>query len=113
MARLTDDLLLLASGDAGRLSVQLRPVAPDTLCIELYDQFYPLARQSGHTLTLELPEQGVPAVQADAERLKQLLAVLLHNALEHSHSLRLTGKMRRDKEQLSDLCSQDFESYEE
>ena len=81
MARLTDDLLLLASGDAGRLSVQLRPVAPDTLCIVLYDQFYPLARQSGHTLTLELPEQGVPA---DAERLKQLLAVLLHNALEHT-----------------------------
>ena len=84
MARLTDDLLLLARGDAGRLSVQLRPVAPDTLCIELYDQFYPLARQSGHTLTLELPERGVPTVQADAERLKQLLAILLHNALEHT-----------------------------
>lgn len=84
MARLTDDLLLLARGDAGRLSVQLRPVTPDTLCIELYDQFYPLARQSGHTLTLELPERGVPTVQADAERLKQLLAILLHNALEHT-----------------------------
>ena len=84
MARLTDDLLLLASGDAGRLSVQLRPVAPDTLCIALYDQFYPLARQSGHTLALELPEHPVPAVQADAERLQQLLAILLHNALEHT-----------------------------
>ena len=84
MARLTDDLLLLARGDAGRLSVQLRPVTPDTLCIELYDQFYPLARQSGHTLMLELPERGVPTVQADAERLKQLLAILLHNALEHT-----------------------------
>lgn len=84
MARLTDDLLLLARGDAGRLSLQLQPVTPDTLCIELYDQFYPLARQSGHTLMLELPERGVPTVQADAERLKQLLAILLHNALEHT-----------------------------
>ena len=102
MARLTDDLLLLARGDAGRLSVQLRPVAPDTLCIALYDQFYPLAQQSGHTLTLELPEHPVPAVQGDAERLKQLLAILLHNALEHTPpgtavTLRLCAGVQRPR----------------
>lgn len=84
MARLTDDLLLLANGDLGNLPTHLEAVAPDNLCIELYDQFYLLARQASHGLTLTLPDTAVPAIQADAGRLKQLLAILLNNAMEHT-----------------------------
>jgi len=84
LSHLTGDLLLLASSDASALSVHLAPTAPDTLCIEVYEQFYPLARQQGHPLTLELPDCPVPPVPADGERLRQLLAILLHNAIEHT-----------------------------
>lgn len=84
MARLTDDLLLLANGDLGNLPTHLESVEPDNLCIELYDQFYLLAKQASHVLTLSLPDTAVSPVQADAGRLKQLLAILLNNAIEHT-----------------------------
>lgn len=87
MTRLTDDLLLLANGDLGNIPANLEPVAPDNLCIEVYDQFYLVARQRGHSLTLSLPEDAVPTIRADEERLRQLLAILLNNAMEHT----LTG----------------------
>lgn len=84
LTRLTDDLLLLANGDLGNLPARLESVAPDNLCIEVYDQFYLLARQSGHPLTLTLPDTPVPVLHADDQRLRQLLAILLHNAMEHT-----------------------------
>ena len=84
MARLVDDLLLLANGDLDNLPTHLQPTAPDNICIEVYEQFYPLARQRQHPLTLTLPEDAVPDIQADADRLRQLLAILLNNALDHT-----------------------------
>lgn len=84
MVRLTDDLLLLANGDLGNLPTHLETVAPDNLCIELYDQFYLLAKQTAHELTLSLPNTAVPSIQADAGRLKQLLSILLNNAIDHT-----------------------------
>lgn len=84
LAHLTDDLLLLANGDLGTVPAHLQSVAPDNLAIEIYDRFYLLAKQRLHPLTLLLPEGPVPFIQADAERLEQLLSILLHNALEHT-----------------------------
>lgn len=86
MSRLIDDLLLLANGDLGNLPAHLSPLAPDNLCIEIYDQFYLVAREKAHPLTISLPEQTLPDIQADAERLRQLLSILLNNAMEHTPS---------------------------
>ena len=84
MSRLIDDLLLLANGDLGNLPAHLEPLAPDNLCIEVYDQFYLVARDQGHALALVLPEEAVPTIRADEGRLRQLLAILLNNAIEHT-----------------------------
>ena len=84
MARLVDDLLVLANGDLDNLPAHLQAVEPDNLCIEVYEQFYLLAKQQAHTFALHLPEEAVPPIQADAERLRQLLSILLRNALEHT-----------------------------
>ena len=84
MARLVDDLLLLANGDLDKLPAHLEPTAPDNICIEVYEQFYLVARQRQHPLTLTLPEDAVPSIRADADRLRQLLAILLNNALDHT-----------------------------
>lgn len=86
LALLTDDLLVLAAGEAGALAVHPGPVAPDTLCIDLYEQFYLLAREKGHALTLDLPEMPLPTLTTDAPRLTQLLSILLQNALDHTPS---------------------------
>lgn len=84
LALLTDDLLTLAAGEAGALAVHPGPVAPDTLCIEVYERFYLLAREGQHPLTLTLPESPVPTLTTDAPRLTQLLSILLQNALDHT-----------------------------
>lgn len=84
MARLTEDLLLLAAGDAGAWRVQPARLSADTLCIELYERFSALARAGGRTLTLHLPNDPLPHVLADAQYFPQLLSILMQNALEHT-----------------------------
>lgn len=84
LARLTDDLLILAGGDAGVWRTALAKLDADTFLIELYGRFAPVARAQGHTLMLNLPDAPLPALHADAQRLEQLFAVLLNNAFEYA-----------------------------
>lgn len=84
LARLTDDLLILAGGDAGGLRAALTELPTDTFLIELYDRYAPVARAQGHTLQLLLPDEPLPPLHADAGRLEQLLAVLLNNAFAYA-----------------------------
>ena len=84
MARLVEDLLVLANGDLDALPAHLQPIAPDNLCLEVYDAFFPLAQQRQHPLSLTLPEDSVPSIEADPDRIKQLLAILLNNAFDHT-----------------------------
>ena len=84
MTRLVDDLLLLAGSDASALSVRLDPLPLDTFCIEAYDQFTLLARERAHGFRLTLPDAPLPTIRADAERLRQLLSILVNNALAYT-----------------------------
>ena len=79
-----DTLLVLANGDLDALPAHLHPIAPDNLCLEVYDAFFPLAQQRQHPLSLTLPEDSVPSIEADPDRVKQLLAILLNNAFDHT-----------------------------
>lgn len=84
MGRLIGDLLTLAGSGGGHWSLELRPTELDTVCVRLYEQFLPQARQSRHPLQLLLPEAPLPVVPTDEHRLIQLLSVLLSNALDHT-----------------------------
>lgn len=84
MARLVDDLLTLAGRDAGSWSIRPEPVDLDTLLLETCDGFYPVARQKCQTLELEVPDDPLPTVNGDAQRLRQILTVLLDNACAYT-----------------------------
>lgn len=84
LSRLTEDLLILAGGDAGVLRTSLAQINTDTFLVELYERFAPVARDHGHSLTIRLPEAPLPELHADVQRLEQLFAVLLNNAFEYS-----------------------------
>ncbi|MCO7109107.1 ATP-binding protein [Gemmiger formicilis] len=43
-----------------------------------------MAQQRQHPLSLTLPEDSVPSIEADPDRVKQLLAILLNNAFDHT-----------------------------
>lgn len=84
MGRLVDDLLTLAGRDAGTWSIRRETVDLDTLLLETADGFFPVAGQKGQALVLDVPEEALPTVTGDGERLRQILAVLLDNACSYT-----------------------------
>jgi signal transduction histidine kinase len=84
MARLIDDMLLLAATDAKTWSLKKEPVEIDTLLIETYEAFLPLCQQKELQLLLEIPEDELPSIYGDKERLHQILTILLDNALSYT-----------------------------
>jgi len=93
MARLVNDLLLLAQSDA-RQSVHRVPLALDRVVRDVYEQALMLA--DGPSVLLDVDAE--PWVLGDADRLKQLLWNLVENALRHTPndgrvtiSLRVSG----------------------
>lgn len=83
LSRLVDDLRELALADAGQLGLSLQPVEVAQIARSTADSFAPAAEAQEVELWVEM-EDGLPAVQADADRLAQILRNLLINALHHT-----------------------------
>ena len=79
MGRLVDDLLLLARFDAGR-ALERRPVDLASIAAEAVQQARIVA--AGRPITLEAAEPVI--VDADAERLRQIIDNLIGNAIQHT-----------------------------
>jgi two-component system OmpR family sensor kinase len=79
LIRLTSNILYLAQGDTG-LKVLLRPVALDTLCLEVYRQTRDLRPQ----VKLRLGRQDQLEVMGDLDLLKQVVVNLVDNGLKYT-----------------------------
>ena len=86
MSRLISDMLLLASTDAQTWRIHMEETDWDTLLIDTYEAFLPACREKNMKLQLQLPDETLPAIRADKERLKQVLFILLDNALSYTPS---------------------------
>jgi signal transduction histidine kinase len=76
-----DELLDLARGEVGMLHLNPEPVDSGQLLRSIVDSVKPLARKSGHSLNAELPS-SLPVIQADEDRLRQVVLNLLNNAFK-------------------------------
>jgi Signal transduction histidine kinase len=83
MRRLVDDLLTLTRLDSGQLTLAMEAVDLADLLRNLHRQAARLGEQRG--ITVELGDAG-GVVQADAERLQQVVLIALDNALRHTPS---------------------------
>ncbi len=81
LTHLIDDLLLLARFDSGRVELNLGTVDLRAAAGDALDDAALIARARGVTLINEVPE-GV-AASADADRLRQVLANLIDNAIKY------------------------------
>lgn len=84
MAALVDDLLLLSRLDAGRLKLESQNIELGLLMAEIERTVGRVAEKQAVTLTHRI-EQGL-AVRGDPTRFRQVLLILLDNALRHTPS---------------------------
>lgn len=82
MARLVDDLLTLSRADARQHTLNRSTFMLDELLEDITASILPLAGHKGITLTFH--SNAGTAIHADKERIKQLIVILLDNALQYT-----------------------------
>ncbi|MGH9804247.1 MAG: ATP-binding protein [Candidatus Acidiferrales bacterium] len=83
LGRLTDELLSLAQLEAGKLTLELRPLAVGSLLESCVETIRLQATQKQIAIVLEKPPETL-VVQADSVRLREVLQNLLDNAVRYS-----------------------------
>ncbi len=81
---LIDDLLLLARLDSGRVELNLQPVPLRSAAQDALDDAALIARARGVTLVNEVA--GEVVAEADPDRLRQVLANLIDNAIKYGRA---------------------------
>lgn len=76
-------VLDMARIDGGRIGLNPEPQSSIKVAAEVLEAFRALAREKDYHVTLDLPDD-LPAVQADGERFKQILRILLDNAFKYT-----------------------------
>lgn len=96
MARLVNDMLLLANGDNQTYSLQLKETEADTLLLNCYEAFEMMAKEKKIALSILLPDTQMPLCKCDPQRIAQVLAILVHNALSYTE-IRYEKKKYQEK----------------
>ena len=81
LAQLVTELLELARIESGQTPLRLQPVSVAEIVGPPVERLSLQAERAGLELRLSLPE-GLPLVLADAERVRQVVTNLLHNAIK-------------------------------
>jgi len=81
--RLVDDLRTLANAEAGQLILEKAPIDLGDLCRRQVNALQRRASARGVALTVNYPAPA-PQIEADGQRLNQVLLNLLDNALRHT-----------------------------
>jgi signal transduction histidine kinase len=83
LARLVDDLRALAQAEAGQLQLAREPTDLADLLRGVVAAFDLQAESQGQSLTLDVPS-NLPLVDVDPQRVRQVAANLVSNALRHA-----------------------------
>ncbi len=83
LSRLVDDLQALAQAEAGQLQLAREPTDVADLLRGVVAAFDLQAESQGQSLALDLPSD-LPLVDADPQRVRQVVANLVSNALRHA-----------------------------
>ncbi len=81
--RRIDELLDTARSEISTLELHYEPVDFSGLLQEMVSEMTPVASNSGNSLILEIPP-SLPVVEADKDRVRQVLLNLLSNAIKYT-----------------------------
>ncbi len=92
LSRLVDDLRLLSLAESNQLPLNRTPTPMNDLVEQVAEDFRPLAQESGVGLQVDVPEESLP-VSVDPQRVSQVLANLISNALRYGGDGELNVRM--------------------
>lgn len=84
VSSLVNDMLTLSQSDNQRFPIRPEPTELDTLLMNSYEAFEPLAQEKSISLSVTLPEGALPPCSVDPERISQVLSILIHNAVSYT-----------------------------
>lgn len=84
LSRLVDDLFLLSTAESGGLRLTIRLVDLGEILPEIAATFRPLARQTRQITLVAEADSDLPLALGDRERIVQVLANLVRNALRYT-----------------------------
>ena len=84
MAKLINDMLLLASANNESWSINKTEEELDTILLNTYEEFELLAKEKNISLSIVLPDYEIPKCKCDKERIIQVLFILINNALSYT-----------------------------
>lgn len=84
VSSLVNDMLTLSQSDNHRFPIRMEPTELDTLLMNTYEAFEPLAQEKDISLSIQLPEGALPLCTADPARISQVLSILIHNAISYT-----------------------------
>lgn len=88
MSSLVDDLLILSSTETKSWRMVMEKLELDTLLLDIYEEVLPVCKEANIGLTISLPDTLLPPINADSKRLKQIILILLNNAIQYSKSVK-------------------------
>ena len=86
MSHLVSDMLQLASADSHTWSMCPEKTELDTLLLQMWEDFEPVALARHLRWDIVLPEDPIPECFCDGERIRQLLSILIDNAFSYTPS---------------------------
>lgn len=84
IARLVDDLTVLQTSDTNSWNIRLKSLEVDTVCMEMYEAFLPVAIKKQRQLSIEFANNSTPKIMGDKQRIQQIITILLNNAIEYT-----------------------------
>ncbi|WP_295153761.1 cell wall metabolism sensor histidine kinase WalK [uncultured Ruminococcus sp.] len=84
LARLTGDLLTLARSDSKSFKASFGKAELDTIVLECFEAAMPKAAEKGIRTDIVLPDDTVSAENIDGDRIKQVVSILLDNAVSYT-----------------------------
>ena len=86
VARLVEDLMFLARSDTADLQIHKRPVSATGILNEVAEDLRALASSKDIDVELRMPTEADTSLDADPNRLSQLLLILVDNACRYSET---------------------------
>jgi HAMP domain-containing protein/signal transduction histidine kinase/CheY-like chemotaxis protein len=96
---LINDILDLSKVEAGKMELDLGPVALADVCEDVERSFRPMAKEKGLTFNIRLDDQLPGSIVTDEQRLQQVLRNLLSNAFKFTHNGEVSLAIERDAEE--------------